>query len=241
MKNKLSPALLKAFPHIVVAITDQETNDSITCLHIDAIEIRIDKFNNFDADYIKNNIERRKKTKIPIILTIRNLKSEGGDEKISDDLKLKIFQSGISMVDALDVELSFPLLSDVVRLAKKYKKTIIVSTHNFKSTPNSVDLEKFFKNAKKKGADIVKIAAHANSIDDMNRLLQFTLKHKNDSIITMSLGNLGSISRLLFPLAGSLLTYSCILAPCAPGQLPAKLLADHLRIYSPRYKSKRPS
>ena len=241
MKNKLSPALLKDFPHIAAAITDQETNDSITSLNIDAIEIRIDKFLKFDAGYIKNNIEHRKETKIPIILTIRNLKSEGGDETISDDLKLKIFQSVISMVDAVDVELSFPLLSAVVRLAKKHQKTIIVSTHNFKSTPNAADLEKFFKNAKKKGADIVKIAAHAHSIDDMNRLLQFTLKHKNDSVITMSLGNLGSISRLLFPLAGSLLTYSYILAPSAPGQLPAKILADHLRIYSPPYKSKNPS
>lgn len=111
----------------------------------------------------------------------------------------------------------------------------IVSSHNFKGAPRHAELEKVFKNALEKGAGIVKIAAKADSLDDVNRLMQFTARHKKHNVITMSLGSIGSISRLTFPSAGSLLTYSYAGRPSAPGQIPLDVLQEHLRLYYPEY------
>lgn len=228
---KLGTVVLNRFPHLVLTITDQETNAALKSLPVDVLEIRVDQFKKFNLDDIKNNIIHRKETRIPIILTIRNMKFEGGKENISDDLKMKIFQSVISWIDAVDIEFNSPLLSSVISLARRHKKVAIVSWHDFKRTPESSDLEKKLKDARRKGADIVKIAARANSFEDVNRLMQFTMKYKNHHLITMSLGKWGSISRLVFPLAGSLLTYTYLNRPFAPGQVPVKILHEHLCLY----------
>ena len=123
-----------------------------------------------------------------------------------------------------------------IKLARKYRKTVIVSSHNFQKTPGSSILEKTLKASLKKGADIVKIAAKANSLSDVKRLMEFTAKHRKQNIITMSLGDVGSISRLIFPGAGSLLTYGYLTKPFGPGQLPVDVLCKLLRIYYPGYR-----
>ena len=232
----LGTVLLNHLPRIAVTITDQETNKQLTSLGVDVLEVRADRLKEFHPDDVRKNILHRKKTGLPIILTVRNQKAEGGKGNISDKRKMEIFQSGIPIVEAVDIELSSFVLPPVVSLAKKHKKIILVSLHNFQFTPPAIDLEKKFQNARKKGADIVKMALQANSFDDVHRLLEFTLKHKDDHLITMSLGTTGKISRVLFPLAGSLLTYSYLDCPFAPGQLPAKILQEQLCLYSPSYK-----
>lgn len=232
---KLGNTSLNGTPMIAVTITDQENNETLMSSHIDVLEVRIDQFENLKSDYIKNNILERKNTKIPLILTIRNDKSEGGKSKISDKVKLSIFEGITPIVDAIDIELSSLVISKVIKIAKKHKKTVIVSSHNLKETPKENILESILKRAIARGANIVKIAAWANSSDDVNQLMQFTLKHKKDNVITMSLGNIGSISRLTFPSVGSLLTYSHLAKPFAPGQLPLDILQQHLRLYYPSY------
>lgn len=232
---KLGTTSLNSAPRIAVAITDKESNETLMSLHIDVLEVRIDRFENLELDYIKNNILERKNTKIPLILTIRNDKAEGGKSKILDETKLSIFEGITPIVDAIDIELSSLVISKVIKIAKKYKKTVIVSSHNLKETPKENILESILKKAIAKGADIVKIAARANSLDDVNKLMQFTLKHKKDNVITMALGSIGSISRLTFPSVGSLLTYSHLTQPSAPGQLPLDILQRHLRLYYPSY------
>jgi len=49
--------------------------------------------------------------------------------------------------------------------------------------------------------------------------------------VVIAMGALGSISRLTFPLAGSLLTYTS-LSPF-DGQIPLDVLVAHLRLYYP--------
>jgi 3-dehydroquinate dehydratase-1 len=234
----LGKMLLNSTPRVAVVITDKESNKNIQSLCVDVLEVRVDKFQSCDIDHIKGNILKRKKIGVPLILTIRNAKEEGGISHISDSVKLRIFESAAPLVDAIDIELNSLIISKVIKLAKKNKNLIIVSSHNFKDTPRDAELEKIFKNARKKGADIVKIATKANSLDDVNRLMQFTARHKKHHVITMSLGNIGSISRLTFPSAGSLLTYSYVGQPSAPGQIPLDVLQKHLRLYYPEYNQR---
>ncbi|MCK5580087.1 MAG: type I 3-dehydroquinate dehydratase [Candidatus Omnitrophica bacterium] len=232
---KLGNVSLDSTPRVAVVITDKETNEALQPLHVDVLEIRVDQFENLEIDYIKANISARRETGISLILTVRNDRLEGGTADISDEKKLEIFQNAISLVDAVDVELKSPVVSDVVELAKKNQKIVIVSSHDFENTPDEIALENIFKEAVKKGADIVKMATKANTADDVNRLMAFTLKHKEDNVITMSVGPIGSISRLSFFGVGSLLTYSYVTQPSAPGQVSLAMLQDDLRRYYPKY------
>jgi 3-dehydroquinate dehydratase-1 len=82
-------------------------------------------------------------------------------------------------------------------------------------------------------ADIVKIAAKANSFDDVMTMLAFTHHHRGDRLITMSLGPWGTLSRLVLPAAGSLYTYTFLNKPTASGQVDVKTLKSHLKVYYP--------
>ena len=65
--------------------------------------------------------------------------------------------------------------------------------------------------------------------------MRFTIDNKSKNIITISLGDIGSISRLVFPALGSLITYAYLNKPSGPGQRPLDELCEHLRTYYPRY------
>ncbi|MBI5554659.1 MAG: type I 3-dehydroquinate dehydratase [Elusimicrobia bacterium] len=225
---------LGKIPKIAMAITDKEDNKQIKFLNVDILEIRVDQFDNLDPQSIRKSIILRKKTGLPLILTIRS-KEEGGQKEIPNDLKLKIFKNNISSIDAIDIELKSPLLAKIVELAKINRKIIIVSWHDFSRTPKSNILEEILNKALKSGGQIIKIAAKANNAEDFIRLLDFTLKNKNNHLITISLGEIGCISRLIFPKLGSLLTYSYINKPSGPGQIPLEKLQEDFRLYYPEY------
>ena len=233
---KLGDAILNGAPRIVASVTDMESNQAIVSKHIDILEVRVDQFENIKLDHIKGNILQRSKTEIPIILTVRNDEAEGGGhEHISDDFKYEIFKTVISMVHAVDIELNSPIMSKVVDLAREQKKLVIISSHNVNETESNEKLEEILQKAKSHKADVVKMAMQANSLDDVRRFMTFTLKHKDDNVVTMSLGSVGSVSRLTFPSVGSLLTYSYIGKQSAPGQISIFRLQDDLRFYYPEY------
>jgi 3-dehydroquinate dehydratase type I len=131
----------------------------------------------------------------------------------------------------VDIELSSPLLKQVVRVARKFKKKVIVSSHHLQGTPK--DLETIFKKSLAARADIVKIAAKAYSFDDVMTMLAFTHCHRQRNLITMCLGNWGALSRLILPAAGSLYTYTFLNKPTASGQVDVKTLKSHLKVYYP--------
>ena len=65
--------------------------------------------------------------------------------------------------------------------------------------------------------------------NDILRLANLTLKHKN--IITISMGEMAKISRVLFPILGSLITYGETGTISAPGQLSLKVIKKELELY----------
>jgi len=231
---KIGKIELGKVPRIAIAIGDRENNKLIKSLFVDILEIRVDQFKKTDLTYIKNVIKTRGRIGIPLILTVRS-KEEGGQKDISNDLKLKIFKENVPLVDAVDIELKSPILSEVVKTARKNKKIVIISWHNFKITPSDKILKDILNKAKRSGAHIVKIASKANKEEDLNRLMRFTIANKSKNIITISLGEIGSISRLTFPGFGSLITYAFINKPSGSGQRTLDELREHLRAYYPKY------
>ncbi len=231
---KIGKIELGKIPRIAIAIGDRENNKLIKSPFVDILEIRVDQFKKTDLAYIKSVIKTRRKIGIPLILTVRS-KEEGGQKNISNELKLKIFKENVSLVDAVDIELKSPILSEVVKTARKNKKIVIISWHNFKITPNDKILKDILSKAKRSGAHLVKIASKANKEEDLNRLMRFTIANKSKNIITISLGEIGSISRLTFPRFGSLITYAFINKPSGLGQRTLDELREHLRAYYPKY------
>ncbi len=213
---------------IAVVVTDRETNAQIKAVTPDLIELRADLFKSRDVDYIRRQIKLRRALRVPILLTVRNQKKEGARLEFSDAIKQGILEACLPHVDWVDIELSSKLLRSTVVLARSLKKRVIVSSHDFQRTP--LHLDAIYKKSMSARADIVKIAAFAHSASDVWRMLDVTRSHAG-RIITMSLGPVGKISRIIFPSAGSCFTYTYVGKPTAPGQIDAKTLRSHLKFY----------
>jgi 3-dehydroquinate dehydratase type I len=217
--------------HIALVVTDQETNSQIKNLGVGLLELRADLFKKLDLPYIIDQIKRRKLLKTPLLLTLRNQKNEGAVRIFSEEKKRQIITAALPLVDMIDIELSSSLLKQVVAMARKLKAKVIVSSHYLQGMPR--DLEPIFKKSLSAKGDFVKIAAKANSFEDVMTMINFTHRHRKQNIITMSLGPWGMLSRLVLPAAGSRYTYTFLNKPTASGQVDVATLKSHLKAYYP--------
>ena len=205
LKDKTSPTILR----------------EIRKAGVDVCELRIDRFASSSPRYVLKEMAKFKK--LPVLATIRS-KKEGGKWRGSESKRLELYRAVIPKAKIVDIELSSrSILKGVVRAAKKHKKPVIVSYHNFKGTPTPQKLNQILRAAKVSGAVIVKIAAMARGHKDVQTLLDFTKKNAKKKIITIAMGEKGAISRILFPRFGSLMTYASLDGKSmAPGQLDYK-------------------
>ncbi len=215
---------------IAVSFSDRDSLAAIRRakrLGMTVAELRVDLFSSQKEEHVLSVI--RKFKGVPLIATIRSRK-EGGKWKGREAERLKLFMAVMPRVDAVDIEwTSQSIRGEVVREAKRLKKTVIVSYHDFKKTPSAVFLNTILKNAKLSGADVVKIAVMARSQKDVRLLAEFTCSHASEGLITLSMGNQGALSRVLFPSLGSLLTFAHIGRPTAPGQMDLETMAGYLK------------
>jgi len=223
-------------PRVAVPLTDATSQASLANarrLGVDIVEIRVDLFASFDIPYILAQAARF--NSFPTIATVRS-KKEGGSWSRSEEERLEIFKALIPETDAIDIELSSPaILKKLVADARKAEKKVILSHHDFRATPSSLELDRIFKEAKAAGADIVKIAAAVSGAEDIQRLAAFTIEHARDQIITIGMGSEGSVSRLLFPGLGSLITFASLDRETASGQLDFETTSSLLRKIYPSY------
>ena len=218
-------------PKIALVITDRETNAQIKKVGADLLELRVDLFRQMGIDAVKKQIKLRRSLNIPLLLTVRNQKAEGALKNWSDAKKKEIIEALLPLVDMVDIELSSPLLKEVLAQARRFKKKTIVSKHDFEHTPSNLD--NIFKKGLSTRADIIKVAVKANSFEDVFRMIEFTRQHRKHPLITLSVGPMGTVSRLVLPAAGSMYAYTFLHKPTAPGQIDAKTLKAHLKFYYP--------
>lgn len=220
-------------PTIALAITDSETPQAVhraKRLGVGALEFRIDRFKSLDPNWVLPRIRSFKGLGLPLIATIRNRK-EGGGRSISDSKRLEIFKKVLPWVDAIDLELSSTRLrKTLLPLARRRKKGVILSYHNFRSTPSDRVLLRILQKGKKGKADFVKIAVTPKRKGDLVRFLLFTHRNRKQHLIAIAMGRQGVPSRILAPLFGSLLTYSFLRHPQAPGQIPLGRLSKELKL-----------
>jgi 3-dehydroquinate dehydratase-1 len=95
-------------------------------------------------------------------------------------------------------------------------KTTIISYHNFQETPPRDELFKIAKMATTEG-DLAKLAVMPQKMQDTLTVLELVSRCKNT--IAISMGQLGSFTRVVAPLFGSPITYASLEGEIAPGQL----------------------
>ena len=233
MQKSINRNIAGIFPLIAAAVSDSDIRllRQSDVKVIDLIELRVDMFSSLSEDYVKSVfLQVKKKFSKSVLCTIR-LVPEGGRKAISEDKRYALFEAIAPLADMIDIEIQSKVLGDVVRLAHSLKKPVIASYHDLKKTPKEVFFSKMLTQAHKVSADIIKLACKADTMDDVARLLRFTMDHKRDNLITISLGKQGRISRIVNPLFGSLITYGYIGKPKADGQMHVQQLAQQLKLY----------
>jgi 3-dehydroquinate dehydratase-1 len=154
---------------------------------------------------------------LPIIVTNRCQK-EGGRWDGSEEARVELLMSALTRVDAVDVELTAPLRNRVVDAARSLNKVLIISSHDFKVTPPASVMTATLEQAMDDGADIAKLAVTPNSTADTLALLTVT-QEADFPVSTIAMGKLGSHTRVVAPIYGSVLTYGAVEDAVAPGQL----------------------
>lgn len=126
-------------------------------------------------------------------------------------------------------------INTTAQLIKKIKHTfpnikLIISCHNFKSTPSLKDLKMLANRISRKGADVIKIATFAKELKDsftIFSLLEY-LKGNGKTAICLAMGKQGRLTRIAGHLFGNYLMY-CPLKQnekTANGQLTLKELCQ---------------
>ncbi len=132
----------------------------------------------------------------------------------------------LAYVDFIDAELKYggEKLGELLETLRGTKTSLIVSFHDFKATPPKEELFSIMEKEIQVGAHVAKLAAMPQREEDVLGVLEATLairrKYPDVPIISMSMGPLGAVTRLVGGVFGSDLTFAVGSKASAPGQIP---------------------
>ena len=175
----------------------------------------------------------------PLIATIRTA-NEGGQLKVSDAEYEKIYTEYLKQpfMQLLDIEMfrDAGSVAKLTKLAHDKKVLVIMSNHDFAKTPDQQDIENRLLKQDQMGADILKIAVMPTSTQDVFTLMNATLAVSQKSqkpLLTMSMGQLGTISRVATANMGGSMSFGMIGEASAPGQIDVIQLKQLLKTVQP--------
>ena len=178
------------------------------------LELRID----YISDITVSDLDTiRAATSVPAIVTCR-ASSEGGHFSGSKEDQISILQSAIGMFEYVDIELA---TMQHHMFTRNEKTKLIVSYHNFETTPRYWDMQKIIYDINTVHPDIVKIATMVNHDYEVAKIYRLlTNKPKGEERIVVGMGAVGRMTRILGPLLESYLTYAATAwGESAPGQV----------------------
>ena len=165
---------------------------------------------------------------MPLIFTFRSLE-EGGKRSVTTEKYQDLLQAVLksNYVDLVDIQLSLweSNAKKTVPLAREKGVKVIISSHDFRKTPSQGEIVSRLCTMQILGADIVKMAVMPQTAGDVITLLAATVEMTSSfatcPVVTMSMGELGQISRVCGSLTGSAITFGAVGVgkESAPGQL----------------------
>lgn len=218
-------------PKICVPVVETTTEKIIQQIqelqNCDLIELRIDFYENIhDLKQVHELLlQVRQQTNLPLLLTYRSLK-EGGHIQLSDQEYLSLVQTACQSgcIDIVDIELESGnmLVYQLVEIAHQNHVKVLMSYHDFEKTPTVLEMKERLEKMEVMGADICKIAVMPFSYKDVIQLLNTTMEMSQRltrPLVTMSMGKIGKITRIVGELVGSSITFASVGQSSAPGQL----------------------
>ena len=174
---------------------------------------------------------------IPVLLTRRNVTEGGQPLAIDEPAVVAMYTAACQAkcVELIDYELS-NAPADIQALREVSKASgigMIMSFHNFQMTPDVATLDSKFAAAKQYGADVGKVAVMPTNDLDVLELLAATSRARETldiPLISMSMGGVGSVSRIMGWVYGSAATFAVGKSSSAPGQVAIEDLRTALAI-----------
>jgi 3-dehydroquinate dehydratase-1 len=206
----------------------------------DVLEWRVDFFEGIGrtADVLELARDLRAAAgAVPIIFTRRSAQEGGEPIALSEPEVVELYAAVCQSrcVDFVDYELGNP---EEHRLAirqhsRDHGTGLVLSFHDFEATPPLDVIFQKFADAERAQADVAKVAVMPQAPEDVLTLLQATLRAHRElavPLISMSMGAVGSVSRMMGGVFGSALCFAVGQAASAPGQVPIEELRTVLEI-----------
>lgn len=176
----------------------------------DVLEFRLDGLKNHDIGEIRDTI---KEIDFPMIATNR-ISSEGGSFKGSEEKRVNILYQCSDIVDYVDIELQTK--DEYIELIQNTNAKTIISYHDFEKTPDLNEIMYIVDKEHELG-DIAKVAFMPQDLEDTLTILA-VLSHCEDTI-AISMGDLGSYTRVMASKFDSPITFAAGTDVTAPGQI----------------------
>lgn len=232
-------------PKICVPLVGKSTKSlieeakALRSLEIDLVEWRVDFFeDSSNVTLVKEALEeiRHVLADIPLIFTFRT-EREGGEKQLQivDYFQLNKEIIETNNIDLIDIELftDKEKRKSLIESAHANHLAVIVSNHDFDTTPPKDEIIARLCLAEEINADIAKIAVMPNSAKDVITLLDATetmyRTYAKGPIITMSMGSIGAVSRIAGEIFGSAVTFAAAEQVSAPGQIAVSELNQILK------------
>ena len=216
----------------------------IAKLPVEMVEWRIDFFAGYGREILDVITElKRVLNEKELLVTIRTV-AEGGEE---NGFRFDYFETIRKILeqqtaDYVDVEAARDE-EEVKALCQKYSNTktkVIGSYHDFSKTPSVDEIKERLCKAKECGCYAGKLACMPKTREDVDTLLNATAAMKEEfpdfPLITMSMGELGKVSRLYGGLYGSFVSFGCVSEASAPGQVYYETMCE---VFDKIYKGNR--
>lgn len=228
------PLLAKRKPDLLAQAVE------IVAMRPDMLEWRVDGYENVaDIDDCLVVVKELRSIvgELPVIFTCRSHLEEGLVD-LPQKQRLQLLQAviGSGNVDIVDVEISNEedFLSKIVKEVRSLGVKLILSYHNFATTPDETFLIDKLIEGQNLGGDISKLAVMPKNYSDVLTLLSATEKARSGRvdvpIVTMAMGDEGKITRLAGGLFGSDITFAVGTESSAPGQIPISEMRAAMKV-----------
>lgn len=236
----------KGMPKICVPVTGSTEAEIISqaeafAVHgADLAEWRVDLFEGRpeDTDRICMILQKLRSAlkNTPLLVTCRT-REEGGQAEVTQEIyeKLNLAVIATGLADLIDIEYFKGEQTCLALMEKAHKKGmyVVMSSHDFEKTPPKEEIIKRMKGMRSLGADIPKTAVMPHCRKDVLTLLSATAELTEEltcPVITMSMGQLGAVSRIAGGTFGSAVTFASAGQSSAPGQMNVEQVRTALKM-----------
>ena len=213
-------------PAVVGVITSMQSLSLAKQLQnaADFFEVRLDFF----AQHLNLLDSELQDLQCPLIITARH-PAEGGAFSLNSKERQKLLTAFLDRAAVVDIELrSARFMDEVIRRAKNSNVSLLISFHDFQTTPRPVQLQRIVAKALLFEPDLVKIATQTSTPTELSHLIALSEAERRVPLSLMGMGRYGRVSRLVLAQAGSALNYGFLGSAQVAGQWPVSVLKQRI-------------